>query len=108
MRGEPLLGNLVTCRDEAPPDLDPRPASLVPHQVRNVLHNQVLRPVSIQDRKDVDDQISVLRAVQTELVTSLREGLAWKARAKDVMRRNFGRIDRPDIASGSDPVVLLV
>jgi len=69
----------------------------VPEQVGYILEEDALGTVGVQDSQDLGEEITVSVTTQAELLSSLREGLAWEAGAKNVMRRNVPEFQIADV-----------
>jgi hypothetical protein len=77
----------------------------VTEEVRDVLHDDERWPMPPENPQDVIEEVTVSLASEPQLLTSLREGLAWESRAEDVMLGHGRGTQRTNVAGRSDPKV---
>ena len=80
----------------------------VAHEIWHVLDDEVARLVDPENTDHIIDQVTPLGTPEPCLAAGLRERLTWKSSAKDVMGRNRGDVERPDVGVRPEAEVLFV
>lgn len=77
-------------------------------QIRDILDDKKARLFELQDCDNIVEEVAPLRAFEAFLVTRLGEWLAGEARAKNIVLRNGAQVDRPNVASRTNPEILFL
>jgi hypothetical protein len=69
----------------------------MPKKIRHILENEKLRQFTLDNGRNIEKEITLLRALETKLLAGFREGLAWKPGTEYVVIGYCERVDGSDI-----------